>query len=84
MSGRKLILAVLGTAVLFSGIGCHRQDQRRKLIAIIVPSQDNPYFKAEADAAAERALASASTITMMMPISRTILSMSPLLRTSLR
>jgi erythritol transport system substrate-binding protein len=57
MSGRKLILAVLGTAVLFSGIGCHRQDQRRKLIAIIVPSQDNPYFKAEADAAAERARA---------------------------
>ena len=34
--------------------GCHARD-RRPLIAIIVPSQDNPYFKAEADAAAARA-----------------------------
>jgi erythritol transport system substrate-binding protein len=57
MPGRRLIFAALGIAVLFGGIGCHRQDQRRKLIAIIVPSQDNPYFKAEADAAAERARA---------------------------
>lgn len=36
--------------------GCRRPDHR-KLIAIIVPSQDNPYFKAEADAAAARAQA---------------------------
>ena len=34
--------------------GCRRADQR-KLIFIIVPSQDNPFFKAEADAAADRA-----------------------------
>ncbi len=34
--------------------GCHARDTRR-LIAVIVPSQDNPYFKAEADAAAARA-----------------------------
>jgi erythritol transport system substrate-binding protein len=34
--------------------GCHRHDSRR-LVAIIVPSQDNPFFKAEADAAAARA-----------------------------
>ena len=34
--------------------GCHARDTR-KLVAIIVPSQDNPYFKAEADAAARRA-----------------------------
>lgn len=34
-----------------------RHPDHRKLIAIIVPSQDNPYFKAEADAAAARALA---------------------------
>ncbi len=35
--------------------GCHAHDTRR-LVAIIVPSQDNPYFKTEADAAAARAL----------------------------
>jgi erythritol transport system substrate-binding protein len=34
--------------------GCHARDSR-KLIAVIVPSQDNPFFKAEADAAAARA-----------------------------
>lgn len=37
--------------------GCHRNEHRKKLIVIIVPSQDNPYFKAEADAAAARAVA---------------------------
>jgi erythritol transport system substrate-binding protein len=36
--------------------GCHRPDTSRKLIVVIVPSQDNPFFKAEADAAAARAL----------------------------
>jgi erythritol transport system substrate-binding protein len=35
--------------------GCHRTEHRAQLIAIIVPSEDNPYFKAEADAAAARA-----------------------------
>jgi len=34
--------------------GCRRTDER-KLVFIIVPSQDNPFFKAEADAAADRA-----------------------------
>ena len=34
--------------------GCHARDTR-KLVAVIVPSQDNPFFKAEADAAATRA-----------------------------
>lgn len=36
--------------------GCHARDSR-KLVAVIVPSQDNPFFKAEADAAAARATA---------------------------
>jgi len=36
---------------------CHRADRNKKLIAIIVPSDDNPFFKAEADAAATRAIA---------------------------
>jgi erythritol transport system substrate-binding protein len=44
-------------AVAFFLSGCHRADQQKKLIAIIVPSEDNPYFKTEADAAAARAIA---------------------------
>ena len=32
-----------------------RGRESRRLVAVIVPSQDNPYFKAEADAAAARA-----------------------------
>jgi erythritol transport system substrate-binding protein len=36
--------------------GCHRADGNKKLIAIIVPSEDNPFFKAEADAAETRAI----------------------------
>jgi erythritol transport system substrate-binding protein len=36
-------------------MGCHRAEMSRPLVAIIVPSQDNPFFKAEADAAAARA-----------------------------
>jgi erythritol transport system substrate-binding protein len=43
--------AVAGLLLL---AGCHARDSR-KLIAVIVPSQDNPFFKAEADAAAARA-----------------------------
>jgi len=35
---------------------CHRPDTSKKLIVVIVPSQDNPFFKAEADAAAVRAV----------------------------
>lgn len=45
-------------AVALSGLlllaGCRARDTR-PLVAIVVPSQDNPYFKAEADAAAARA-----------------------------
>jgi erythritol transport system substrate-binding protein len=43
-------------ALLLACAGCHRDEHRRRLIVVIVPSQDNPYFKAEADAAAARAL----------------------------
>ena len=55
------MLSRLGSALTIFGISalllsCHEHSQRDgKLIAIIVPSQDNPFFKAEADAAAERA-----------------------------
>ena len=49
----RLAGTCLCTALLLLS-GCNRGD-KRKLIAIIVPSQDNPFFKAEADAAATRA-----------------------------
>jgi erythritol transport system substrate-binding protein len=47
----------IAAAALLPVIGCHRADRGKPLIAIIVPSQDNPFFKAEADAAAARAIA---------------------------
>jgi erythritol transport system substrate-binding protein len=47
-------VSVIATAALFLLTACNRAPQP-KLIAIIVPSQDNPYFKAEADAAAAHA-----------------------------
>lgn len=45
---------VLQLALTLTLTACNRAAQP-KLIAIIIPSQDNPYFKAEADAAAARA-----------------------------
>jgi len=49
--------AAIGTAVLLlmASAACHRADMSRPLIVILVPSQDNPFFKAEADAAKARA-----------------------------
>ncbi|QEE28220.1 substrate-binding domain-containing protein [Terriglobus albidus] len=49
----KLVPLFLAGAIALSG--CHREELSKPLIAIIVPSQDNPYFKAEGDAAAARA-----------------------------
>jgi erythritol transport system substrate-binding protein len=51
----KVQVVLLAAAFAFCN-GCRRVDQSRKLIFIIVPSQDNPFFKAEADAAAARAI----------------------------
>jgi erythritol transport system substrate-binding protein len=45
---------VVVTSLLVVTAGCRARDTR-PLVAVIVPSQDNPFFKAEADAAAERA-----------------------------
>jgi erythritol transport system substrate-binding protein len=50
-----LRIAPFAVAALLLLSGCHRQDARKPLIAIIIPSQDNPFFKAEGDAAAARA-----------------------------
>jgi erythritol transport system substrate-binding protein len=49
---RPLVLAIFALAGL---IGCRREDISKRLIVVIVPAQDNPFFKAEADAAAARA-----------------------------
>jgi erythritol transport system substrate-binding protein len=48
------VLPLLMTCTL-ALTACNRSELAKPLIAIIVPSQDNPYFKAEADAASERA-----------------------------
>ena len=53
--GSQCLLASLAMTVMLVPLGCHREDYARPLAFIIVPSQDNPFFKAEADAAAERA-----------------------------
>jgi erythritol transport system substrate-binding protein len=50
------VLALALSALAGLG-GCHREDTSKRLIVVIVPSQDNPFFKAEADAAAVRASA---------------------------
>lgn len=45
----------LATVVLLMLTACHRSSPSKPLIVILVPSQDNPFFKSEADAAATRA-----------------------------
>jgi len=53
-----MALAVISLLAALLPAGCgHDGTVNRKLIAIIVPSQDNPFFQAEAVAAAERARA---------------------------
>jgi erythritol transport system substrate-binding protein len=46
----------VGSFLTMTSSACHRAEMSRPLIVIIVPSQDNPFFKAEADAAAARGL----------------------------
>ena len=50
---RRLAVALL-CGLIASLAGCRAADNR-PLIVILVPSQDNPFFKAEADAASARA-----------------------------
>lgn len=52
---KRTVSLLLQCALLLPLIACHRARTQAKLISIIIPSQDNPYFKAEGDAAAERA-----------------------------
>ncbi len=53
----RILVAAAVSAVLLVNTACRRADYSKPLIAIIVPSQDNPFFKTEADAAADRARA---------------------------
>jgi erythritol transport system substrate-binding protein len=56
MRGLRRALAICAAVIFMMVIaGCHRAEMGRPLIVILVPSQDNPFFKAEADAAAARA-----------------------------
>ncbi|MGB6197954.1 MAG: substrate-binding domain-containing protein, partial [Candidatus Acidiferrales bacterium] len=48
------LIAICGLSSLLPGCRSKRANQK-KLIEIIVPSQDNPFFRAEAQAAAARA-----------------------------
>jgi erythritol transport system substrate-binding protein len=50
----KTLCVIVLACALVSLIGCRPVD-KRPLIFILVPSQDNPFFKAEADAASARA-----------------------------
>jgi erythritol transport system substrate-binding protein len=49
------LAVAVGTGCLLSGCGSGPHPAGKKLIAIITPSNDNPFFKAEADTAAARA-----------------------------
>jgi erythritol transport system substrate-binding protein len=51
-----IFAAALGSIPTIASVACNRSEMSRPLIVIIVPSQDNPFFKAEADAAAARGL----------------------------
>ena len=53
LCGRALLLGASVAWIALSG--CQRPDASKRLVVIIVPSQDNPFFKAEGDAAAARA-----------------------------
>ena len=57
-SGRWMSAAMLAALLVYGGCGRsvdERASDAGPLISVITPSHDNPFFKAEADAAAERA-----------------------------
>jgi erythritol transport system substrate-binding protein len=55
MGGSQARIWILALSALAGLSACQREDSSKRLIVVIVPSQDNPFFKAEADAAAARA-----------------------------
>ncbi len=52
---KKTLILVFAIAVALGSSACGTVSPGKKLIAIITPSNDNPFFKAEAEAAAARA-----------------------------
>lgn len=54
---RSVVVAACVIVAFALCSGCNRANQSKKLIFIVVPSEDNPFFKSEADAAAARATA---------------------------
>ena len=57
MRFRRHLLILFAAGLLLPLVACHRGERSKPLIVILVPSRDNPFFKAEADAAAARAVA---------------------------
>lgn len=55
MRHSRFIATGLAMAALLLPTACHRSGTTQPLIVVLVPSQDNPFFKSEADAAAARA-----------------------------
>jgi erythritol transport system substrate-binding protein len=53
---RRCLIVIATTGMLFTLGSCHRAEPSKPLMVILVPSQDNPFFKAEAEAAAARAI----------------------------
>lgn len=51
----RIIVGFFASLFLLGTAGCRTNSHRKKLIAIITPSNDNPFFKAEGDAAAAEA-----------------------------
>jgi erythritol transport system substrate-binding protein len=51
------LAAAIASLLVLASAACHRAEMAKPLIVIIVPSQDNPFFKAEADASSARARA---------------------------
>jgi erythritol transport system substrate-binding protein len=47
----------VAAALVFAFASCNRAHNTKALIVILIPSQDNPFFKVEGEAAAARALA---------------------------
>lgn len=52
-----ILAAAIASLLVLASAACHRAEMAKPLIVIIVPSQDNPFFKAEADASSARARA---------------------------
>jgi erythritol transport system substrate-binding protein len=55
MTVRSTVWTFTAAAICLAGCGSGNPSESRKTIAIITPSNDNPFFKAEAETAAARA-----------------------------